>query len=874
MMKQLRRVAILLFSIVLCVSFTNFLNAQNVGSLRGTVKDKATGDPLAGATVQLTSKLGTKTTTDGKFEINVIAEGNYTLSVRYVGYQNYSQSITIKPGDNTVTVSLKEMETVASEIVVTASKGRQEKRLDAPVTIEAVNADALRQTATTSPLGAVAKLKGIDFVERGINTVDITSRGLNTQFNTRMLTLIDGRLATLPGLGLPQFMLAPNPSSDIANIEVVVGPAAALYGPNAHAGVVNMITKNPFDFAGAEVRVKGGNQSLYDVNFRFADYIGDFGFKVTAQLMDAEQFAAGNTFMFVPPGFIGQNQTLANPETPAAIRTSPSTIQQFFDLGYAFRENELTNNRAGLRKVDGGLFYKSEAFNAKLAGGYSQSTGFIGSNFGVLEANQYVINYQNLQLNGILKMGENDLNWFAQVTRTANDAGNSFQIHDKAEWIARQVIAIRSNPATATLSRDQVMALINYSVVDSGAATIDNSSMLDSEFQLRTNLEGFDIVGGFQYRSYMPEASYLSNFVEPLRGQADNVVNLDIDATEIGGYLQIDKKLSDKFRFNVAGRLDKHTYYDLQFSPKVTFLYTASTDHNIRIGYNRAFKVPVILENHLYLFNGGARGNVGGYTVVSGATGLTLQDALNNGGTISAQYGALRPEVVNSVEIGYKGLIDKKLFFDAVAYYSHYENFISPAFAVSNGVTTFAYDQRTGRRVGVVEAANGTPLASGVPGSLTTYFNYGSADIAGVDIGISYYFSANVSLEVSASFITLAASENQFESQGIPLTLNVPTTKYKATLSMRNQIVDGTFLNLHGRHIPGYTFQAGRWNGRLNDRTVVDLTVGYEWRDEGLTFQVGVNNMFDNQTPDVLGSPIMRRFVMGQISKTFGSFFN
>jgi outer membrane receptor protein involved in Fe transport len=60
----------------------------------------------------------------------------------------------------------------------------------------------------------------------------------------------------------------------------------------------------------------------------------------------------------------------------------------------------------------------------------------------------------------------------------------------------------------------------------------------------------------------------------------------------------------------------------------------------------------------------------------------------------------------------------------------------------------------------------------------------------------------------------------------------------------------------------------------LNDRTVVDLTIGYEWKDAGVTIQGSINNIFDNQTPDVLGSPIMRRFFSVQASYVIGSLLN
>jgi len=691
-------------------------------------------------------------------------------------------------------------------------------------------------------------------------------------------------LATLPGLGLPQFTLAPNPTLDIASVEVAVGPAAALYGPNAHAGVVNIITKDPFTFSGAEVQVRGGSQSLYDIGARYADHIGNFGWKLTGQFMRANQFESGNLFIYDFPRTVGENQTIITQETPVARRLRQSDIDRLQNIGKAFTERQLSAMEASLRKLDGALYYQSSVLNAKVAAGYSESNGFVGSNFGVLEANGYSIQYQNVQLTGTI----GEVGWYAQATRTANSAGNSFQLHDKAEFMTRAFGAAfmgidpRTRPpqnlqfpfSTTPEQYNDIFSRMDRAYIDSASIATDNSELWDSEVQLRYTISNTDIVGGFQYRYYNPKASFLSGPDNP--AAVSFGAARDITATEIGGYLQLDRRFFDnKLRATLAARYDKHTYYDPQFSPKIAFVYSPVPDQNIRISFNRAFKVPVILENHLFLLGGLARGNVGGFTVITGGGGTpNLADAEAQAraqGRQITRYGALRPEQVNSFELGYKGVISDKLFLDVVGYYSIYNDFISPAFEIANpapgaAVTpTYAYDNRTGQIL---------TNTAGQTGRVVTYFNYGKATILGFDIGATYFFTKDVSLDASFSYINLADSDNPFEAQGIPLVLNVPTTKYKATLTAKNQLVKNSFISLHGRHIPGYLFRAGRWNGRLQDRTVVDLTLGYEWRPQGLTFQVGMNNIFDNKTPDVLGSPIMRRFVSASLTYGIGGFGN
>jgi iron complex outermembrane receptor protein len=502
----------------------------------------------------------------------------------------------------------------------------------------------------------------------------------------------------------------------------------------------------------------------------------------------------------------------------------------------------------------------------------------------VLEANGYSIQYQNVQLTGTI----GEVGWYAQATRTANSAGNSFQLHDKAEFMTRAFGAAfmgidpRTRPpqnlqfpfSTTPEQYNDILSRMDRAYIDSASIATDNSELWDSEVQLRYTISNTEVVGGFQYRYYNPKASFLSGPDNP--AAVSFGAARDITATEIGGYLQLDRRFFDnKLRATLAARYDKHTYYDAQFSPKIAFVYSPVPDQNIRISFNRAFKVPVILENHLFLLGGLARGNVGGFTVITGGGGTpNLADAEAQAraeGRQITRYGALRPEQVNSFELGYKGVISDKLFLDVVGYYSIYKDFISPAFEIANpapgaAVTpTYAYDNRTGKIL---------TNTAGQTGRVVTYFNYGRATILGLDFGATYFFSKDVSLDASFSYINLADSDNPFEAQGIPLVLNVPTTKYKTTLTAKNQLFRNSFISLHGRHIPGYLFRAGRWNGRLQDRTVVDLTLGYDWKEQGVTFQVGMNNIFDNKTPDVLGAPIMRRFVSATVIYGIGGFGN
>jgi len=86
----------------------------------------------------------------------------------------------------------------------------------------------------------------------GLVGANVNLRGFNGVFNGQMLTMVDNRIGRVPSLRVNAFQLIPGNSYDIDKIEVVRGPASALYGPNAAEGVMHMITKSPIDIDGKQ----------------------------------------------------------------------------------------------------------------------------------------------------------------------------------------------------------------------------------------------------------------------------------------------------------------------------------------------------------------------------------------------------------------------------------------------------------------------------------------------------------------------------------------------------------------------------------------------------------------------------------------------
>ena len=370
---------------------------------------------------------------------------------------------------------------------------------------------------------------------------------------------------------------------------------------------------------------------------------------------------------------------------------------------------------------------------------------------------------------------------------------------------------------------------------------IDKSSMIDSDLQFRQTVAGVKATLGGQYRHYTPSShgTYLDDASQKI------VMN------EAGSYAQLDTTLFDRLRLAGATRVDHHSIYGTQISPKAAVQYEIAPSHNIRVGYNRAFKSPTVLENYLKITD----------TLLGNRTGYLIHDA---SGAVIADIAPLKPEQVDAFELGYKGAVTDQLYIDAVAYQSYYRDFISPLTSIANPagmMPTFATYR------------DGTPVAEGTPsqGALSTYMNFGRANVRGVDVGVDYSPFHELALSASASAMKLVSFQNASSLQK-DLSLNAPAFKLRGSVQTEDLGLKNSFLRLDGRYHTAYAFESGYWSssmllgGKVPSRVVVDVTAGYRLPKQKITISETIANMFDDKIPDVLGAPIPRRLMWLQLA--------
>ena len=283
----MRKVLLLLF--VLAVQLCSW--AQGAGKISGKVTD-ANGGPLEGATVTIReTSASTVTDNAGGFSFAGVRAGRATLIISYVGFADVIHSVQVGAEEASVAVSLSHKVRIGDEVVLTASK-RPEKITRAPAAISVINARELEQTASFLPGELAAKIQGVEFVRTGVNGVGFNARGFNNAFNAKILQMTDGRNSMMAGgSGLPSGIMNTVVKEDIERLEIVLGPNSALYGPNAHNGIANTITKDPRKYPGTTLVVSGGNREVFSGRFRQAAKLSNkWAYKLTGEYTTGKDF--------------------------------------------------------------------------------------------------------------------------------------------------------------------------------------------------------------------------------------------------------------------------------------------------------------------------------------------------------------------------------------------------------------------------------------------------------------------------------------------------------------------------------------------------------------------------------------------------------
>jgi iron complex outermembrane receptor protein len=277
------------------------------------------------------------------------------------------------------------------QVVVTATKVEQQL-VNAPATVSVVTADVIASTPSTNYAELLRSVPGVNMAQTSARDYNITMRGASSTLATSTLALLDGRSLYLDFFGFVAWDLLPVNPNELRQIEVIRGPASAVWGANAMNGVVNFISKTPRELDGNSLTLsfgtfdrdpEGGEQleagSLFSINGTHARAVNDrWAYKISAGGYTADPFPR-------PVGPIPNN-----------------TGQQYPNF---------TNQGTSQPKFDTRVDYDAPNYKLVFAGGYSGTDGIFHTGIGPFDATGVGVGYGTMRYTrGGLKF-----NFFANI---------------------------------------------------------------------------------------------------------------------------------------------------------------------------------------------------------------------------------------------------------------------------------------------------------------------------------------------------------------------------------------------------------------------------------------------------------------------------
>jgi len=943
----------ILFAVILIFLFVPGLLAESaeniqVTEISGRVIEQSTGDPLAGVNVVVKGRvIGTSTEADGTFSLRVQQDPPLTLVFSMIGFNKTEIEIT----QNEVTglqVELIESPIVGSDVVVSASRV-EENILESPVSIEKIDAIGVREAAGTSFYESIANLKGVDFSTQSITFKSINTRGFSANGNTRFVQLIDGIDNQAPGLNFPVGNVVGISELDLESAELMPGVASALYGPNALNGILLLNSKSPFDYRGLSFQVKTGlnhidsdddDTSVYqDYALRYADVINDrFAFKFNFSYLDATDFIAGDTRDQGPASFgavergatsrngnrvfdgvniygeplltIGQIADLQiqqGNQDVAAIRAllPDGELGAFTPTG--FTESSFVDNSAESLKLGGALHYRVTD-NYELLGQFNWGSGST-----VYTANdRFVLDDFSIWT---AKLELRRPNFFIRGYTTQEDAGDTFAANtiatlinletfvpayfqtfagartqgatvEESHALARQA-GNQAQPQPGTQEFEELFnRLRDIPISEGGAKFLDKSGLWHAEtmynFSEIIDPSKVEIIAGGNFRRFALESE------GTLFALRDDGSEFNID--EYGFYTQLSKNLfEDKLDLQGSFRFDKNEFFDGQFSPRFSAVYTVANNHNLRASFQRGFRIPTTQDQFIDLdvvtrrLVGSNpilvdRFNFETNTVYRTESVEAARLALEEGQNIDQARELLEPvefeefetEKVSTFEVGYKSLINNRLFIDAYYYFSSYEDFIAEidfTQAIPNGLRQDPGDFNPDSNPGKDAIINQTVA--------TQRFGFdvnadGRVKAQGFAIGSDYVFYKGYTFGGNVSYNKLISQDDLID-QGFNAQFNTPRWRYNIRLRNRS-LTDNIGFNLVYRWQDAFLWESSFGEGVVESFGTFDAQVSYKISSLNTIVKLSGSNILNNRHTTSFGNPRLGGIYL--LSFTFDQFLN
>ena len=751
-----------------------------------------------------------------------------------------AQAETPPPADDTV----KREETV----IVSASRVETEL-INAPATVSVMTSEEIISSPAQNFGDLLRNVPGVNVIQMSARDINLTSRQSTGTLATSQLVLLDGRSLYLDFFGLVLWDMVPTNPTDIKQIEVVRGPASAVWGANALTGVVNIITKTPREGVGTNVTLTGGLFNR-DEGSRADDGGGSaYGTSISLARAPTEKISfrlSGGYYNSDPYSRpVGQIPVVPDPRIPNAdcrITTAANGTQ----VGTG-------------RNCIGGGFYPLDGPGAP--GQAFENTGT-----------------SQPKIDGRL---DQEFGNGGRMTYQAGFAGTEGIVHTGI------------GPFDLQSGSRMMYGRLAYNKGALRVATFGN--FLDAEapnLLLTDPTTGRPVELNFKTETYDFEVGHSKVFaghhIVTYGGNARrNQFEISLtpaaeDRTELGAYLQ-DEIFYDKLRLTVGGRVDKFgNIDDPVFSPRVTLMFKPHPSHAVRASYNRAFRSPSAVNNFLdqKIFAPGTVIDLRPLRALRPPPLSALVPAqpfplvVNNIGNPN-----LKEESLTAYELSYTGTFANRTTFGLAVYQNDSDdniNFTSilPGSDFPQGGPGFeVYTPANSMETGIPGPLYGVLLQLRIPGfplprTVSTYLNLGPTRQRGLEVSVDHRFNNDFSASVNYSYQDepeiLDADADQIRYPIGELALP-PTHRFNAGVNWHT----GRFV---GNASVNYVDDAlwtdvltAPFHGFTDSFTMVNAAFGVRWADGKVTTTLKGTNLLDQTIQQHIFGDIIKRSIFGEV---------
>ena len=226
----------------------------------------------------------------------------------------------------------------------------------------------------------------------------------------------------------------------------------------------------------------------------------------------------------------------------------------------------------------------------------------------------------------------------------------------------------------------------------------------------------------------------------------------------------------------------------------------------------------------------------------------------------------IKPEIVRTLEFGYKGRVTKRLYGTFDLFYSKYTSFVSPILFVTPVVVKNDpeltidrfFNSPTSYIQGITVIGDTADIISGHnPPVVVGYLNFGKVYMWGIDASVTYFVNRNLIIDANYSFLSLSDFINPLTGTKEPI--NAP--KHKWSMKATYESPKGYSIAAYLRHVNSFPWQSGIFYGTIKKYDILDLHLGYSVNDH-LRLFASISNLFNNRHIEIMGGPKLGRMVV------------